>query len=45
MIRAHFPMAEIRILPNCGHNPHMEAREVFVAAVVDRTLKPPGGAA
>ena len=33
-IRTHFPSAEIRTIPNCGHNPHMEAREAFVAAVV-----------
>jgi pimeloyl-ACP methyl ester carboxylesterase len=33
-IRAHFPAAEIRVLPNCGHNPHMEARGAFVAAVL-----------
>jgi esterase len=34
VIRSHFPEAEIVTLPNCGHNPHMEAREAFVAAVV-----------
>ena len=33
-VRAHFPAAEIRVVPNCGHNPHMEAREAFVAAVL-----------
>jgi esterase len=33
-IRRHYPAATIRILPNCGHNPHMEAREAFVAAVL-----------
>lgn len=33
-IRAHFPNADILALPNCGHNPHMEAREAFVAAVL-----------
>ena len=33
-IRAYFPTADIRILPDVGHNPHMEAREAFVAAVV-----------
>jgi pimeloyl-ACP methyl ester carboxylesterase len=33
-IRAHFPAAEIITLPKCGHNPHMEAREAFVAAVL-----------
>ena len=35
VIRTHFPSAEILTLPNCGHNPHMEAREAFVAAVVE----------
>jgi pimeloyl-ACP methyl ester carboxylesterase len=34
VIRAHFPAAEILTLANCGHNPHMEAREAFVAAVI-----------
>ena len=34
VIRAHFPTAEIRVLPNSGHNPHMESREEFVAAVL-----------
>lgn len=33
-IRAHFPAAEIITLPNAGHNPHMETREEFVAAVL-----------
>ncbi|MFM9030809.1 MAG: alpha/beta fold hydrolase [Opitutaceae bacterium] len=33
VIRRHFPRAEIRVLPGCGHNPHMEARAEFVAAV------------
>jgi pimeloyl-ACP methyl ester carboxylesterase len=33
-IRSHFPSAEIRVIPNGGHNPHMEAREAFVAAVL-----------
>lgn len=33
-IRAHFPAAKIEVLPGCGHNPHMEARETFVAAVL-----------
>jgi pimeloyl-ACP methyl ester carboxylesterase len=33
-IRAHFPAAGIITLPHCGHNPHMEAREAFVAAVL-----------
>lgn len=34
LIRRHFPSAEIRVLPGCGHNPHMEARSEFVAAVL-----------
>lgn len=34
VIRTHFPAAEIRILANSGHNPHMELREEFVAAVL-----------
>lgn len=33
-IRTHFPAAQIAVLANCGHNPHMEAREAFVAAVL-----------
>jgi esterase len=33
-IRAHFPAADIRVLEQAGHNPHLEAREAFVAAVV-----------
>lgn len=33
-IRRRFPRAEIRVLPGCGHNPHMEARALFVSAVV-----------
>jgi esterase len=34
VIRQHFPAARITILPGSGHNPHMEAREEFVRAVV-----------
>lgn len=34
VIRAHFPAAQIRVVANCGHNPHMEARDAFVAAVL-----------
>lgn len=34
VIGAHFPQAEIRVLENVGHNPHMEGREAFVAEVV-----------
>jgi esterase len=33
-IRAHFPAAEIDVMPDCGHNPHMEAREQFVRKVL-----------
>jgi esterase len=33
-IRAHFPAAKIAVLPGSGHNPHLEAREAFVAEVV-----------
>jgi esterase len=32
-ILAHFPAARITVLPDCGHNPHMEAREAFVAGL------------
>jgi len=35
-IRAHFPAAEVITLPNCGHNPHMEARAALVATVLQR---------
>lgn len=33
-IRAHFPQADIRVVTDAGHNPHMERREAFVAAVL-----------
>lgn len=33
-IRAHFPAAQFAAIPESGHNPHMEAREAFVAAVL-----------
>jgi esterase len=33
-IRAHFPRAEIVVLPAAGHNPHLESRPEFVAAVL-----------
>jgi len=33
-IRGHFPRAEIVTLPESGHNPHMDAREEFVRAVL-----------
>jgi esterase len=29
----HFPAARIEVIPGSGHNPHMEAREQFVALV------------
>jgi len=29
-IRAHFPAARIEVIPEAGHNPHMETREQFV---------------
>ena len=32
-MRGHFPRAEIRVVAGAGHNPHMEAREAFVAEV------------
>jgi esterase len=33
-IRAHFPAATITVLPESGHNPHMESREAFVRTVL-----------
>lgn len=33
VVRRHFPAAEIVTLPGAGHNPHLEAREAFVALV------------
>lgn len=32
-IRRHFPAAKQVVLPHAGHNPHIERREEFVAAV------------
>lgn len=32
-ILEHFPAARIDVLPDCGHNPHMEAREAFVSGL------------
>ncbi len=32
-IHAHFPAARITVIPESGHNPHMEIREKFVALV------------
>lgn len=31
--RVHFPRAEFTVLPESGHNPHMDARDAFVRAV------------
>ena len=33
-VRAHFPAAHIVTIAESGHNPHMEARPAFVAAVL-----------
>lgn len=33
-IRQHFPQARIEIIEGAGHNPHMDAREAFVRAVL-----------
>ena len=37
IIRRHFPAATIRIMPESGHNPHIEAREEFVRTVLAET--------
>jgi esterase len=34
-IRRHFPAVRIRALPESGHNPHLDAREAFVRAVLE----------
>jgi esterase len=34
VILAHFPAADIRVLESSGHNPHLEAREEFVAEIL-----------
>lgn len=34
VIRRHFPAARIEVLPDSGHNPHMDSREAFVRAVL-----------
>jgi len=34
LIREYFPSAKIAVLPESGHNPHMEAREEFVRVVL-----------
>ncbi len=33
LIRHHFPEARIEVIPESGHNPHMDAREEFVRLV------------
>jgi pimeloyl-ACP methyl ester carboxylesterase len=33
-ILRHFPAARIALLPEAGHNPHLDAREAFVQAVL-----------
>lgn len=35
VITAHFPKARIKVLAGSGHNPHMETRAAFVAAVAE----------
>lgn len=34
LIRRHFPQARIETIAGAGHNPHMDAREAFVRAVL-----------
>lgn len=34
VLRTHFPAVEIVTLPACGHNPHLDDRPGFVAAVL-----------
>jgi pimeloyl-ACP methyl ester carboxylesterase len=34
LIRRHFPAARIEVIPDSGHNPHMDKREVFVRLVL-----------
>lgn len=36
VIREHFPASEIVTVKDSGHNPHMETREAFVAAVLGK---------
>jgi esterase len=33
LIQVHFPKARIETIESAGHNPHIEAREIFVAVV------------
>lgn len=34
LIQRHFPSAQIVVLPDSGHNPHLEAREAFARTVL-----------
>ena len=34
-IRAHFPQAAFEVIADAGHNPHLDAREKFVAAILN----------
>jgi pimeloyl-ACP methyl ester carboxylesterase len=36
-IHMHFPSADLEVIRESGHNPHMDARETFVALVTRRT--------
>lgn len=36
VIRRHFPRATLTTIGGAGHNPHMDAREAFVNAVLER---------
>lgn len=35
VIRRHFPQAKLTTIEGAGHNPHMDAREAFVRAVLE----------
>ncbi len=34
-IRRHFPAAAIKVIPESGHNPHMQSRDAFTAVISD----------
>ena len=45
LIRTHFPDARLVHLPRCGHNPHLESRADFLAALenfLSPAARPPG---
>jgi pimeloyl-ACP methyl ester carboxylesterase len=44
LVRKHFPAATFTIVPESGHNPHMEKREAFVRAVLGRDAVPSASA-